>query len=64
MRNGQVKFKEKTVEIPIDRYPELEKDDKRYLGLIGYIMEIEKYRSSFYPKLEELKQKIGCRFWK
>jgi hypothetical protein len=38
-------------------YPELEKEEKRYLGLAGCIIEIEKYRSIFHPKFEELKQK-------
>lgn len=43
--------------ISIADYPELEKDDKRYLGLTGCIIENEIYRQSFHPKLEELKQK-------
>ncbi|HOC52321.1 MAG TPA: DUF3800 domain-containing protein [Caldisericia bacterium] len=38
-------------------YPELEKNDKRYLGITGCIIEMELYRESFEPKLEELKQK-------
>ena len=30
-------------------------NDKRYLGLTGCIIEIERYRTSFYPKLEKFK---------
>ncbi len=43
--------------LKIDDYPELKKEEKRYLGLTGCIVETEAYASSFYPKLEELKQK-------
>jgi len=57
LRKFQIKTEDTTINIPIDYYPELEKDDKRYLGLTGCIVETERYRTSFYPKLEELKQK-------
>lgn len=57
LRRLQIKIKDKTVEIPINHYPELERNDKRYLGLTGCIMEVNGYRNYFYPKLEELKQK-------
>jgi hypothetical protein len=43
--------------IEINDYPELKKEEKRYLGLTGCTIETETYASSFYPKLEELKQK-------
>jgi len=45
------------VDIPIDRYPEMEETAKRYLGLTGCIIQTEYYRTSFHPKLEEFKQK-------
>jgi len=45
------------VEIPMDFYPELEKPEKRYLGLTGCIIEAENYRNTFHPRFEELKQK-------
>jgi len=38
-------------------YPHLDRDDKRYLGLTGCIIEVKAYRSVFQPKLEGLKQK-------
>ena len=48
---------EKTVESPLPHFPGLEKDDKRYLGLTGCIVDSEKYRLQFHSRLEELKQK-------
>jgi len=56
LRSLRLKFKDKTIEVPMDHYPELEKEEKRYLGLTGCIIETEKYRSTFHPTLEELKQ--------
>lgn len=53
----QIKFKDKTIDVPFDHYPELEREEKRYLGLTGCIIEAQKYRSIFHPKLEELKQR-------
>jgi len=52
-----IKFKEDTLEVPIDHYPELERDEKRYLGLTGCIIESEEYRNIFHPRIEQLKQK-------
>jgi len=52
-----MKFKEDTLEVPIDHYPELERDEKRYLGLTGCIIESEEYRNIFHPRIEQLKQK-------
>jgi hypothetical protein len=57
LRKLQIKFKDRTIDYPMDHYPELEKEDKRYLGLTGCIIETEKYRSIFHPKFEDLKQK-------
>lgn len=45
-----------TIEVDIDHYPELEMPDKRYLGLTGCVINQEKYRAIFHPRLEELKQ--------
>jgi hypothetical protein len=57
LRKLQIEFKDRTIDYPMDHYPELEKEDKRYLGLTGCIIETEKYRSIFHPKFEDLKQK-------
>jgi len=38
-------------------YHKIEDPAKRYLGLIGCIIESEKYRTKFQPELENLKQK-------
>lgn len=57
LRRLRIKFKDRTIDYPMGHYPELEKEEKRYLGLTGCIIEIEKYRSIFHPKFEELKQK-------
>lgn len=38
-------------------YGNVEDDTKRYLGLTGCIIDSEKYRSTFHPQLESLKQK-------
>jgi len=35
----------------LDYYPQLEKDDKRYLGLTGCIFKLEYYREHFKPNL-------------
>jgi hypothetical protein len=48
---------EKTDESSLPHFPELEKGDKRYLGLTGCVIESENYRLQFHPRLEELKQK-------
>jgi len=45
LRSLRVKFKERIIDYPMDYYPELERDGKRYLGLTGCIIETEKYRS-------------------
>lgn len=47
----------KQVSVSFDHYPQLEEIQKRYLGLLGCIIESEAYRSSFYPSLEGLKQR-------
>lgn len=57
LRKLQIKFKDRTIDYPKGYYPELEKEEKRYLGLTGCIIEAEKYRSIFYPRFEELKQR-------
>jgi Protein of unknown function (DUF3800) len=57
LRRLRIGFGEKALEVPLDHYPELEKSDKRFLGLTGCIIETEKYRSTFHPKFEELKQR-------
>jgi len=57
LRGLQIKLKDKTIAVPFDHYPELEKEEKRYLGLTGCIIETEKYRSIFHPRFEELKQR-------
>ena len=57
LRKLQVETKDASGNELVNYYPELEKDDKRYLGLTGCIIEKERYRVCFYPKLEELKQK-------
>lgn len=53
----KIKLKEKVVSIPVNHYPQLETPDKRYLALVGSIIEAEKYRTTFHPALESLKQK-------
>ncbi|QGP92268.1 hypothetical protein MGLY_16390 [Neomoorella glycerini] len=50
-------MKNKELAFSIDYYPELKEIQKRYLGLLGCIVEYEAYRTSFYPSLEALKQK-------
>lgn len=37
-------------------YTDLQDQNKRYLCLLGVFVEVETYRSSFYPALEKLKQ--------
>ena len=44
-------------DIPFDDYPQLEQDEKRYLGLTGCIIEMEEYKNSFLPKMRDLKRK-------
>lgn len=56
LRKIQLIIGKERVELPINQYPELRKDDKRYLGLLGLIIESEYYRTVFYPELEKLKQ--------
>lgn len=56
LQKSLIKFKEESVEISFDHYPELGKEEKRYLGLTGCIIEAEEYRNSFHPRLESLKQ--------
>jgi len=57
LQSLRIKFKDRTIDFPMAHYPELERGDKRYLGLTGCIIETDKYRSVFYPRFEELKQK-------
>jgi len=57
LRKLILKSSKEAVEIPMDHYPELEKHEKRYLGLTGCIIEAEEYRKTFHPRFEELKQK-------
>ena len=57
LKRPRIEFKDRTIDYQMGHYPELEKEDKRYLGLTGCIIDAEKYRSSFYPRFEELKQK-------
>lgn len=38
-------------------YPDLEVENKRYLGLTGCIVETEYYKTQFHPQMEELKKK-------
>lgn len=40
----------------LDQYPQLEKDDKRYLGLTGCIFKLEYYREYFNPTFEAFKR--------
>ncbi len=40
----------------LDYYPQLEKDDKRYLGLTGCIFKLEYYREHFKPTFEAFKR--------
>ncbi|MGB9887121.1 MAG: DUF3800 domain-containing protein [Moorellales bacterium] len=49
--------KKREVSIPFDHYPELLEVQRRYLGILGCIVETEAYRRSFRPALEELKQR-------
>lgn len=42
-------------EFPIDEYPQLKKDDKRYLALVGCIVEKDYYGKIFKPSLEKIK---------
>lgn len=46
------------VEFPVDDYPELNKAEKRYLGLVGCIVEKEYYNRTFKPSLEQIKIEI------
>jgi hypothetical protein len=57
LRDLRIKFKDKAIEIPITHYPELENEEKRYLGLTGCIIKTENYRTKIQPELEALKQK-------
>lgn len=43
-------------ETTIDHYPQLEKDDKRYLGLTGCIFKLDYYRDIFVPTFEAFKR--------
>ncbi len=52
----RIKAKKDVISIPFDHYPQLESPDKRYLALMGCIIEAEKYRTIFHPALESLKQ--------
>ncbi len=38
LRRLRIKFKDKTIDVPMDHYPELAKEEKRYLGLTGCII--------------------------
>lgn len=57
LKEHRYEFDGITTNITSNHYPELERDDKRYLGLMGCIIEAEKYKNLFHPKLEDLKQK-------
>jgi len=57
LQNLRIKFKDRTIDYSMKHYPELEREEKRYLGLTGCIIETEKYRSVFYPRFEALNQK-------
>lgn len=57
LKEHQFEFNGITTSIERNHYPELERDDKRYLSLVGCIIDAEKYKNLFHPKLEELKQK-------
>lgn len=41
---------------PVDHYPQLEKNDKRYLGLTGCILKLDYYREQFGPTIESFKR--------
>lgn len=43
--------------IDINEYPELNKSDKRYLGLTGCIIETDEYDRSFVPEVDAIKRK-------
>lgn len=52
-----IRHKDKIIaDLQIDHYPQLEKDDKRYLGLTGCIFKIEYYREHFKPTFEAFKR--------
>lgn len=57
LRKLKIITRNNTIELPINHYPDLEEDDKRYLAIIGCIIETVKYQTTFRPKLEELKQR-------
>lgn len=46
----------KIFEASIDSYPQLERDDKRYLCLTGCIIKLDYYRDEFVPVLEAFKR--------
>lgn len=44
------------IDTTLDSYPQLEKNDKRYLGLTGCIFKLDYYRASFGPAIESFKR--------
>ena len=40
----------------VDHYPQMEKNDKRYLGLSGCIIKLDYYREEFGPTIESFKR--------
>jgi hypothetical protein len=57
LQNLKINRKDKFIVKQWTNYPHLDRDDKRYLGLTGCIIEVESYRSIFHPRLEGFKQK-------
>jgi hypothetical protein len=44
--------------IPNDDYPDLETENRRYLALLGCIIESKNYKERFYPALSTLKSEV------
>jgi len=52
-----IRHKDKIIaDLQIDHYPQLEKDDKRYLGLTGCIFKLDYYIEQFVPTFDALKR--------
>ena len=52
-----IRHKEKILgEFEIDCYPQLEKDDKRYLSLTGCIFKLDYYKTLFVPTIDAFKK--------
>lgn len=54
--SGDHTYGKKILDTPPNSYPQLEKDDKRYLGLTGCIFKLDYYRDQFNPKLDSFKK--------